>query len=53
MMNSFSLDGITDDSEPIALCNIASGTVPGEYIMDDLLGAYEKGLKRMTFLSKD
>ena len=48
MINPFSLDGIKDDSEPIALCNIASGTVPGEYITDDLLGAYEKGLKGMN-----
>ena len=32
MINHFSLEGITDDSEPIALCNIASGTVPGKDI---------------------
>ena len=53
MINPFSLEGITDDSEPIALCNIAIGTVPGEDITDDLLGAYEKGFKRMNDFVKE
>ena len=53
MINPFSLDGITDDSEPIALCNIASRTVPGEDITDDLLGAYEKGFKRINDFLKE
>ena len=53
MLNPFSLDGITDDSKPIALCNIASWTVPGEDITDDLLGAYEKGFKRMNYFLKE
>ena len=44
MINPFSPDGITDDSEPIALCNIASGTVPGEDVTDDLLRTYEMDL---------
>ena len=52
-INPFTLDGITDDSEPIALCNIASGTVPGKDITDDLLGAYEKGFKRMNDFFKE
>ena len=45
MINSCSRKGITHDSEPIALCNIASGTVPTEDITDDLMRAYEKGFK--------
>ena len=53
MINPFSLDGITTDSEPIALCNIASRTVPGKDITDDLLGAYEKRFKRMNDFLKE
>ena len=53
MINPFNLDGITDDSEPIALCDIASRTVPGEDITDEFLGAYEKGFKRMNDVLKE
>ena len=53
MINPFHLHGITDDSEPIALCNIAGGTVPGEDITEVLLGAYEKGFKRINDLLKE
>ena len=38
----------------MTLSNIASGTVLGKDMTDDLLGAYEKGFKRMNdFLRKD
>ena len=45
MINPCSRKGIIYDSEPIALCNIASGTIPTEDIIDDLMGAYEKEFK--------
>ena len=37
----------------LLLCNIASGTVPGEDITDDLLGAHEKGFKRLNDYFKE